>query len=263
MLALRVGLQLDQACFRVYVEHSAHIQDVIALACIVEELGHISVLQVLLIELLHSEEIDDAALSVAQPPFPVHGPPQLVNKLPLFALLNEGLLGASVQQEVAAKLEGVEVVALHAEGSGDLASFVDFVLLEHLLLLVLLNDVACRRVNQVPALVHAPALLIDVVAVFVLEQDKVPLLVDIEVAQDVVLVEAALPSVGRHLDDGVFCCWLEEMDLFCLLLGALLLYLSHLPLHLASGLGGLGSLLLAFVDLLDDSEGIVVRDLEV
>jgi hypothetical protein len=123
--------------------------------------------------------------------------------------------------EVTKEIMWVEVVPFNAVWGRDLATLIDFCLVEHRLLTVVLDDVTVG-VTEVPTLVRWLAILVDTISLSILQDDNVALIITIEVTKDVVLVEVPGIVVWRDLDSWVAVLELHERLLRhfkCLLLG--------------------------------------------
>jgi len=119
----------------------------------------------------------------------------------LAALAGSGAVFGGVDPvEVAHQGVRVEIVLLEAEGSRYFTTLVQVRLGEHLLALVVLDDVAGGGVSQVAALVGGSSGLVLDVAFFVLEDDDVALLIAVEISKDILDVEISPFMVWRHLD---------------------------------------------------------------
>mmetsp|Transcript_13465 Transcript_13465/g.18429 ORF Transcript_13465/g.18429 Transcript_13465/m.18429 type:complete len:311 (-) Transcript_13465:4071-5003(-) len=102
----------------------------------------------------------------------------------------------------------VEVEFFDAEGGRHFALIIHVLLTEHLLLRVVLQDVASRWVLQVAAYIRRLPSLVDVVTLTILEDNDVATLIAIELAQDVVYVKGAMVGIRGHLH---WVCWLVEV----------------------------------------------------
>jgi hypothetical protein len=116
--------------------------------------------------------------------------------------------GIFLEVKVTKEVMWVEVVPFNAIWCRDLATVIDFVLVEHLLLAVSLDDVAVG-ISEVPALVRCLTIIINSVALRICENNNVALFIAIEVSEDIVLVEVSGIVVWRHLD-----CWVTVLELY-------------------------------------------------
>lgn len=149
--------------------------------------------------------IANVAISIHKPTLFVHQTTSLIN---LLALVGEYGSPCPVVVEVSLNHQWVEVELLHTERSRHLPPLVHVFLREHLLVLIVLKDVAVDRIQEIPALVDSTAVLVDVLAVLILQQDDATLLVPVELSQDVALVEVPLLRIWRHLHH-----WLHLVEL--------------------------------------------------
>ena len=113
------------------------------------------------------------------------------------------IISVLVLVEVASDVVAVEVVALEVEGRRQFALVVELFIAKNLLALFL-HDVPVLGVHEVTFLVHAAALFVDQLAFVVLQEQRLALVVAVEVSQDIVHVEAALLWVTHAGDSLLF-----------------------------------------------------------
>lgn len=104
-----------------------------------------------------------------------------------------------LELKVAHEVVRVEVEFFNAERSRYFTLVIDIIRAEHLLLSVVLEDVAGGGVLEVTANVSLLASLVNVVALTILEHNNVATLIAVQLTQDVIDVEGAVVGVGRHL----------------------------------------------------------------
>jgi len=83
----------------------------------------------------------------------------------------------------------VEVVLLDVEWCGNLSSFIKLLLVEHLLLVDIVNNISCSWVDEISSLISWISIFVHILAILVLLGNNISFFIPIKISDNVALVK--------------------------------------------------------------------------